>query len=456
MDLTGQMILAYLEEDDTRRVLFRVRPLLTAMGSLSPEDLEEYEQDGFLRIAPDRQEQHSFKERMRSLGSLCLIDLTGVETTLGKVRPNKNYAPGRGENNRYIIYSDAVHALPAELVYEVVSEEKCEHALTKQYYLRSGGRISGPHCLSGTLSCPASQTLMPDCERLFLVEMPDKTNRMFYWPQVKSEIWSQPVQREDAPQQETGQAPAAPPAVPDEMSRADPGLQADADLTPEAGPVPQAGRFYQSARLLYTALSDAGFLLNETQAAQLLLLCLLSPRLQIVGDCPADARLAAQTIVSLFPQGVADLGSGRAKETQPVLRLFFSGSQTLSERRMKLYRACPWPVFTLLSGTGYPAQQQNEESIDFKELLAEISDKNKALSDEAASWLSHLFISTCEQGSPLPLTLRGQIAEYFRCSETLPGAETAGIKDFLFAAYALPYYRSKGLSQDEAGEIFSR
>ena len=455
------MILAYLEEDDTRRVLFRVRPLLTAMGSLSPEDLEEYEQDGCLRIAPDRQEQHSFKERMRSLGSLCLIDLTGVETTLGKVRPNKNYAPGRGENNRYIIYSDAVHALPADLVFEVVSEEKSELALTRQYYLRSGGRISGPHCLSGTLSCPASQTLMPDCERLFLVEMPDKTNRMFYWPQVKSETLSVPTQHGEIPQQDAEEAPAILPDVPKESPdaeaelQAEPELQASVDLTQEAGPAPQASRFYLSARLLHQALRDAGFLLEESQAAQLLLLCLLSSRLLIIGDCAADARLAAQTIVSLFPQGTADIGS-KAKESQAILRLDCSGTQTLPENRLKHYQACPWPILTLSSGMGYPAPQSIKEGIDFKALLAEIKDSKKALSDEAASWLSHLLISLCEQGSPLPLMLRGRIAEYLRCSEMLPGMDLAGIKEFIFAVYALPYYRSKGLSQDEAGEILSR
>ena len=60
MDITGQIVLAYLEEDDSKRVLFRVRPLLTAFGALSAEDLEAFQQDGFLRIAPDKHEQHTF------------------------------------------------------------------------------------------------------------------------------------------------------------------------------------------------------------------------------------------------------------------------------------------------------------------------------------------------------------------------------------------------------------
>ena len=63
MDLSGQIILAYLEEDDTRRVLYRVRPLLNEQGPISLEDLEAFGEEGYLRVAPDRQEQHSFKDR---------------------------------------------------------------------------------------------------------------------------------------------------------------------------------------------------------------------------------------------------------------------------------------------------------------------------------------------------------------------------------------------------------
>ena len=133
MDLNGQLILAYLQEDDTRRVLFRVRPLMTEHGVFPPEEVEEFGNEGFLRIAPDRLEQHTFKERMRSLGSLCLIDLLEADSGLGKVRSNKNYAPDRNEPNRYIIYSDAVTSLPEGLLYEVVSEDKSAGALGSVY-----------------------------------------------------------------------------------------------------------------------------------------------------------------------------------------------------------------------------------------------------------------------------------------------------------------------------------
>ena len=205
MDLSGQRFLAYLQEDNTQRVLFRVRPLLSPEGLLAAEDIAGYRDQGFLRIAPDRQEQHTFKERMRELGGLCVLDLR--EAAQGKVRPNRNYAPGRGESNRYIVYSDAIKALPEDLVYEVVSKEDSRTApLTPRYYVRSGGFINGPFPMDGETEGGdgASQALPPDCDRLFLVTMPDKQHRLFYWPEeVKEE----------------GRRPAAPRATPRRMTR---------------------------------------------------------------------------------------------------------------------------------------------------------------------------------------------------------------------------------------------
>ncbi|MDD3109346.1 MAG: hypothetical protein PHH32_01720, partial [Eubacteriales bacterium] len=90
MDLSGQRVLAYLQEDNTHRVLFRVRPLLSSQGLLAAEDIDAFRDQGFLRIAPDRQEQHTFKERMRELGPLCVLDLQGTAPAQGKVRPNRN------------------------------------------------------------------------------------------------------------------------------------------------------------------------------------------------------------------------------------------------------------------------------------------------------------------------------------------------------------------------------
>ena len=40
MDLSGRLFLAVIEEDNTQRVLFRVRPLLGEDGPIQQEELE--------------------------------------------------------------------------------------------------------------------------------------------------------------------------------------------------------------------------------------------------------------------------------------------------------------------------------------------------------------------------------------------------------------------------------
>ena len=144
MDLSGRLFLAVVEEDNTQRILFRVRPLLGEEGPVQQEELDELGDDGYLRVVPDRHEQHTFKERMRELGALCLINLRDTPPGLDKVRPNKNYAPQRGERNRFVIYSDAVRGLEDLAIYEVISEGRAAVAGTSAYYLRKGGHIQGP------------------------------------------------------------------------------------------------------------------------------------------------------------------------------------------------------------------------------------------------------------------------------------------------------------------------
>ena len=90
MEFSGRFFLAAIEEDNTQRALFRVRPLLSEEGGIPPEDIDTLGDEGFLRVVPDRAEQHSFKERMRELGHLCLIDLRSVPAEISKVRNNKN------------------------------------------------------------------------------------------------------------------------------------------------------------------------------------------------------------------------------------------------------------------------------------------------------------------------------------------------------------------------------
>ena len=117
MNFDRSLILSYLEEDNVQRAYFRVRPLLSLEGDIRQEALQLWPDEGGLRIVPDRREQHTFKVRMRKLGSYCVIDLRNQPADADKIRTNKNYKPERGEVNQYILYSDTVHELPEHTFY---------------------------------------------------------------------------------------------------------------------------------------------------------------------------------------------------------------------------------------------------------------------------------------------------------------------------------------------------
>lgn len=182
MDFSGRVFLASIEEDNTQRALFRVRPLLDAQGAVSQEDLDSIGDEGFMRVVPDKQEQYTFKERMRSLGAMCLIDLSRADADSHKVRPNKNYAPPRGEVNRYVIYSDVIQPVGDLAVCEVVADPRLSTPVTSCYYLRSGGHIQGPYDKSNGQPVDALSCIAPDSDRLFAVSMPDERERLFFWP----------------------------------------------------------------------------------------------------------------------------------------------------------------------------------------------------------------------------------------------------------------------------------
>ena len=187
MDFSGKIILSYIEEDNTLRAYFRVRPLLTGDGPVTAEEIDSLPDDGYLRVVPDKNEQHTFKERMRELGMLCVLDLYHLPADAVKVRSNKNYAPQKGENNQFIVYSDAVQSLPQQLLYEVVSaepgeKEKIAASGTPLCYVRSGGKIFGPVSRATGLEQEGASALPPDSEGLFAVSLPDGSERLFYWP----------------------------------------------------------------------------------------------------------------------------------------------------------------------------------------------------------------------------------------------------------------------------------
>lgn len=199
MDFAGRIVLSFLEEDNIQRAYFRIRPLLMQEGALAQQDIDALPDEGYLRIVPDKNEQHTFKDRMRELGSLCVLDLKHIPPEAVKIRSNKNYSPQRGEKNQFIVYSDAVQGVPQNLVYEVIAaevgdKEKLSRAGTALCYVRTGGNIYGPVSRATGLAQDDAKQLPPDSQGIYSITMPDGAEKLFYWPQVaekpKAEIKS--------------------------------------------------------------------------------------------------------------------------------------------------------------------------------------------------------------------------------------------------------------------------
>ena len=212
MDFSGRIILSYLEEDNIQRAYFRVRPLLTQDGAVTQAEIDTLPDEGYLRVVPDKNEQHSFKDRMRDLGMLCVLDLYNLPPDAVKIRNNKNYAPQRGENNQFIVYSDAVQAIPQQVFYEVISaetgeKEKIARAVTPLCFLRSGGKIFGPVSRATGLEQEGASQLPPDSEGIFAVTLPDGAEKLFYWPRREQPARPQTADEAGAGQEEPAAAP---------------------------------------------------------------------------------------------------------------------------------------------------------------------------------------------------------------------------------------------------------
>lgn len=150
MNLDRCLLFSWLEEDNIQKAYFRVRPLLTVEGDVRAEAETLWPNEGCLRIVPDRNEQHTFKVRMRTLGSFCVVDLRDQPADAGKIRTNKNYRPDKGEVNQYILYSDTVYALPENTFYQIVEgtaddyAAACASAVTPLFYIRQDDTLYGP------------------------------------------------------------------------------------------------------------------------------------------------------------------------------------------------------------------------------------------------------------------------------------------------------------------------
>lgn len=150
MNFDRSLIFSHLEEDNLQRAYFRVLPLLTLEGDVREEAVQLWPAEGGLRIAPNRNEKHTFKGRMRSLGAYCVIDLRNQPVEAGKIRTNKNFRPDRGEINQYILYSDTVQPLPEHTFYQLVDGQAADFAalaeqvITPRFFIREGDTLYGP------------------------------------------------------------------------------------------------------------------------------------------------------------------------------------------------------------------------------------------------------------------------------------------------------------------------
>lgn len=181
MNFDRSLIFSYLEEDNIQRAYFRVRPLLTLEGDVRQEAVQLWPNEGGLRIVPDRNEQHTFKNRMRALGAYCVVDLRNQPTEAGKIRTNKNFRPDRGEVNQYILYSDTVHELPENTFYQLIDGVAAEYAaltdqaITPLFFIREGDTLYGPV----SKKTPAQpETAKEAAGMLFELPCPDGVTRM--------------------------------------------------------------------------------------------------------------------------------------------------------------------------------------------------------------------------------------------------------------------------------------
>ena len=224
MNFERSLIFSYLEEDNIQRAYFRVRPLLTLDGDVREEAAKLWPNEGGLRIVPDRNEQHTFKARMRTLGSFCVVDLRNQPAEAGKIRTNKNFRPDKGEVNQYILYSDTVHALPENTFYQLLDGQAEDYAalacraVTPRFYIRQEDTLFGPV----SKESPAMpETAQEAAGVLIDIPCPDGVNRLIFCMDdgfVQAVTDDAPAEQPVAPVLADAKAPQAAEAVTTEAS----------------------------------------------------------------------------------------------------------------------------------------------------------------------------------------------------------------------------------------------
>ncbi len=190
MNLQGKITLAYLEEDKPQGGLFRVRPLLNDAAVFTGSLTDIFPDAGYLRVVPDKNEQHTFKNRMREIAPLCVID---AADTKGKIRKNRNYRPDKQEDNQYVVYSDIVKPYPVDEFYQVVQKSDAEKALTEKIYIRDGANIQGPYFKNCETAREKTEKLPPDTHLLKTVELPEGKSILLYWAHTEAEAAEEPA-----------------------------------------------------------------------------------------------------------------------------------------------------------------------------------------------------------------------------------------------------------------------
>ena len=190
--INGTITLAFLEEDNQQRVIFRVVPLCTREGVVFREKNVDFPDQGSLRIVPDKREQSTFKERMRAMGCLCAIHLCSEGKELAKVRQNRNYDPGQGENNQFAIYSDVICEFADDGVFEVFDEgADTAAALSAKVLLRRGMVLYGPAERGVPLGGAGLRPFGNDSYLMQAVETADGREHTFYWNPELTVSWRQ-------------------------------------------------------------------------------------------------------------------------------------------------------------------------------------------------------------------------------------------------------------------------
>lgn len=191
-EINGTITLAYVEEDNRQRVIFRVVPLCTREGCVFHGGAEDFPDEGSLRIVPDKREQSTFKERMRAIGSLCAIQLLSEGKELMKVRQNRNYAPEQGEKNQLAIYSDVICEFTEEGCFEVVEPDAdTSGVLTNKVLVHKNKMLYGPIEKENAATIDGLKPFGNDRFLLHTVETPTLGRHLIYWDPEATLNWRQ-------------------------------------------------------------------------------------------------------------------------------------------------------------------------------------------------------------------------------------------------------------------------